>query len=79
MLRRAKIRQASIVVLTEVGNDKANDFASIFRVSELPGFERAEPLVENVRLFYEYGMAVAAAYAIKCKVDAILFTKKQIH
>jgi hypothetical protein len=66
------------LVLTEVGNDKANDFASIFRVSELPGFEREEPLVENVRLFYEYGMAVSAAYAIKCKVNTILFTKEQI-
>lgn len=63
------------LVLTEVGNDKANDFASMFRVSELPGFEREEALVENVRLFFEYGMAVAAAYAIKCGVNAILFTK----
>lgn len=65
-------------VLTEVGNDKANDFASIFRVSVTPGFERSEPLVENVRLFYEYGMAVSAAYAVKFNVNSILFTKKQV-
>ena len=66
------------LVLTEVGNDKANDFASVFRVSETPGFERNEPLVENEKLFYEYGMAVSAAYAIKFNVNSILFTKKQI-
>jgi hypothetical protein len=66
------------LVLTEVGNDKANDFASVFRVSETPGFERNEPLVENEKLFYEYGMAVSAAYAIKFNVNSILFTKKKI-
>jgi hypothetical protein len=64
--------------LTEVGNDKANDFASIYHVTETPGFERQEPIIENVMLFYEYGMAVSAAYAIKRKVNAILFTKKRI-
>lgn len=66
------------LVLTEVGNDQANDFASIYRVSETPGFERSELLVENARLFYEYGMAVSAAYAIKFNVNSILFTKKQV-
>ncbi|HAB18756.1 MAG TPA: hypothetical protein DCE44_20235, partial [Verrucomicrobiales bacterium] len=66
------------LVVTEIGNDKANDFASIYFVSKVPGFERKEPRVENVRLFFEYGMAVAAAYAIKNKVNAILFTKVRI-
>jgi hypothetical protein len=65
------------LALTEVGNDKANDFASIYYVSEVPGLERKEPLVENVRLFFQYGMAVAAAYAIRCKVKTILFTKER--
>jgi len=66
------------LILSEVGNDQANDFASICYVSEVPGFERTEPLVENARLFFEYGMAVAAAYAIKHKVEAVLYTKKRI-
>lgn len=64
--------------LSEVGSDKANDFASIFYVSEVPGFERREPLVANVRVFFEYGMAVAAAYAIKRNVKAIFYTKERI-
>jgi hypothetical protein len=63
------------LVSTEVGNDKANDFASIYYMSEIPGFERKEPLIENKRIFFEYALAVAAAYAVKHKVDAILYTK----
>jgi hypothetical protein len=64
--------------LSEVGSDKGNDFASIYYISEVPGFERKEPLVENVRVFFEYGMAVAAAYAIKRNVNAIFYTKERI-
>jgi hypothetical protein len=63
--------------INEVGTDKANDFASIYVVSVVPGFERREPLVENVIIFYEYGMSVAAAYAIKHRVNAILYTRKR--
>jgi len=66
------------LVVNEVGSDKANDFASIYYVSELPGFEKNEPLIENAKLFFEHGMAVAAAYAIKHEVHAILFSKKQV-
>jgi len=65
--------------LSEVGSDKANDFASIYYVSEVPGFDRKGPLVENVRVFFEYGMAVAAAYAIKRNVKTIFYTKERIH
>lgn len=66
------------LIVNEVGNDKANDFASIYYVSEVPGFERKEPLVENAKLFFEYGMAVAASYAIKRKANTVLFTKVRI-
>ncbi|MBI5387763.1 MAG: hypothetical protein HZA90_24135 [Verrucomicrobia bacterium] len=86
LLEDAKEKEQTLVVpldyihliVNEVGNDKANDFASIYFVSEVPGFERKEPLVENAKLFFEYGMAVAAAYAIKRKVNTILFTKVRI-
>ncbi len=63
------------LVVNEVGNDKANDFASIYHISEFPGFERNETLVENAKMFFEHGMAVAAAYALKRKVSAIFYTK----
>jgi hypothetical protein len=87
ILNEAKDKEQTLVVpldyvhlvVNEVGNDKANDFTSIYYVSELPGFERKEALVENARLFFEYGIAVAAAHAIKRKVNTVLFTKIRIH
>jgi hypothetical protein len=42
---------------------------------------RQRPNYESIftaTMFFEYGMAVAAAYAIKRKVNAVLFTKKRI-
>lgn len=50
--------------VSELGQDKANDISSIYLVSTLPGFERETPLIENVRLFFEHSLCVAAAYAI---------------
>ena len=67
------------LVVNEVGSDKANDFCSIYHVSEVPGFERSEPILENVKLFFEYGMAVAASYAIKRKVGSVLYSKRRIN
>jgi len=66
------------LVVNEVGTDKANDFASIYYVSEVPGFERNDLLVENARMFFEHGMAVAAAYAIKRKANSIFYTKRKV-
>jgi hypothetical protein len=65
------------LVVNEVGSDKANDYASISHVCEVPGFERREPIVENAKLFFEYGMAVAAAYAIQRKLSSVLYTKRR--
>ena len=65
------------LIINEIGNDKANDVGSVYYVSETPGFERRQALVENAKLFFEYGTAVAAAYAIKLKVSAVLFTKQR--
>ena len=64
------------LALVEVGKDKANDMASIYFESEMPGFERREVLVENARLFFEYGITLASAYAIKLRVSSVVFTKK---
>ncbi len=63
--------------MNEVGSDKANDFASIYYVSAVPGFERKEPIIENAKMFFEYGMPMSAAYAIKRKVNALLFTRNR--
>lgn len=67
-----------LLVVNEIANDMANDYCSIAYVSEVPGFERSEPLVENAKIFFEHGMAVAASYAIKRKVGAVLYSRRQI-
>lgn len=66
-----------LLVVNEVGTDKANDFASIYYVSEVVGFERNEALVENAKMFFEHGMAVAASYAIKRKVNSLFYRKRK--
>jgi len=59
------------LITEEIGQDKANDLSSIYYVSEVPGFERTEMILENERMFFEYALAVAAAYAIRMKVDVV--------
>jgi hypothetical protein len=65
------------LMVYEIGNDKANDLVSLHYVCTLPGFERKKPLVKDLKLFWEYGMVVAAAYAIKRKVSSILYTRQR--
>jgi hypothetical protein len=57
--------------ICEIGQDQANDYASITYVSELPGFEREEIIVENARLYFEPAIKLAGAYAIKRKLEAV--------
>lgn len=46
------------IVVQEIGKDKANDLCSIYYISEIPGFEREEVILENEKLFLEYGGAI---------------------
>jgi hypothetical protein len=66
------------LIVNEVGNDKANDYSSIYHVFNVPGFERDELIVENQRVFFEHAIALAAAYAIKHKLSSVLYTKRRI-
>jgi hypothetical protein len=61
------------LIVNEIGNDKANDYVSIYYVCEINGFERREVLVENVRIFFEHGVALCASYALIKNVDMILY------
>jgi len=64
------------LVVQEIGQDKANDLCSIYHVSETPGFERQEAIIENAQLYLEYGASVAAAYAVKRNVNILIYSKK---
>jgi hypothetical protein len=61
----------------EIGNDKANDFVALNYVCAVPGFESTKPLIKDLKLFWEYAMVVAASYAIKRKVNAVLYSRRR--
>ena len=63
------------VIVQEIGNDEANDLASLYHVCDTPGFQREQPLFENERLFLNYALAVAASYAVKRRLDFVVFSK----
>ena len=63
------------LIVREIGEDKANDLASIYYISMLPGFEREELLVENARVFFEHAGPLAASYAVKRNVERLVYTK----
>jgi len=66
------------VIIQEIGKDKANDLCSIYYISELPGFEHEELILENENLFLEYGGAIAASYAVKKKIHYVLYSKIKV-
>ena len=63
------------VVVQEIGNDEVNDLASLYHVHSIPGFQREQPVFENQRIFLNYALAVAASYAVKRRLDYVLFSK----
>jgi hypothetical protein len=65
------------LVTEEIGQDMENDLSSIYVVSEVPGFKRKETVFENERLFFEYALALAAAYAVKRKASIVMYDKDQ--
>lgn len=64
------------LVVTEIGQDKANDLASIYYVSEMSASPKRDAILENERLFFEYGATLAASYAVKRNVDVVVYVKQ---
>jgi hypothetical protein len=63
------------VIVQEIGGDDANDLASLYHVCDTPGFQRKQPIFENERLFLNYALTVAASYAVKRRLDFVVFSK----
>lgn len=63
--------------VTEViGQDKANDVSHIAVVREkLDGEAEIRPVAENLRIFHEHALALAAAYAVEEKIDIVVWSK----
>lgn len=65
-------------IVEEIGQDQANDFASIYYVSTILGFEREELLLEKTRMFFEHALSLAGAYAIKREICDVFYTRIRV-
>lgn len=64
-----------LAVTEEIGQDRSNDVSHVAAVREpLEGDPIVRPLVENVRIFHEHAIALAAAYALAEGLDAVQWT-----
>lgn len=65
-----------LAVTEEIGQDKANDVSHIALVRELTNGEtRISPVLEDARMFHEYALILACAYAVANDVPAVLWQK----
>jgi hypothetical protein len=65
------------LLVTEIGQDKANDLASISYVSEMSASPKRDTIFENERIFFEYGVTLAASYAVKRNVGVVVYIRQQ--
>ncbi|MCK4641209.1 MAG: hypothetical protein KAU06_07725 [Candidatus Marinimicrobia bacterium] len=67
-----------IFLLTEeIGQDRAFDISSIYYINETSGFERNDIIVANQRLFFEYALALASAYAVQMGIETVAYEKNE--
>ena len=65
-----------LAVTEEIGQDRANDVSHIAAVRERPdGEPLIRPIAENLRIFHEHAVALAAAYGFAEGKDAVLWKK----
>jgi hypothetical protein len=66
-----------VLAITDViGQDRANDLSHIVIVNVRPNGEGlSREMVKNARIFHEHAIALAAAYAVRERVDAVMWSK----
>ena len=69
-----------LVVTQEIGQDRANDVSDIAVLRErAEGDPIVRPLVENLRIFHEHAVALAAAYALREGLDIVQWNRNRQH
>ena len=64
-----------LVVTDEIGRDKANDLSRIsVAICQMNGETEFRTIVENLRIFHEYAVALASAYAVDEGLETIFWT-----
>jgi hypothetical protein len=60
----------------EIGQDRANDVSHIAAIREVPnGQPFVRPFLSNARMFHEYALALASAYAVADHIECVLWQK----
>lgn len=67
------------LLVEEIGQDKDNDLCSIYCVRQSLGRQNSTVVLENAKLFFEYGLALAASYAIKYDVSFVVYERNQTY
>jgi hypothetical protein len=66
-----------LVVTEEIGQDRANDVSHIAAIREVPNGEPfMRSLLSNARMFHEYALALAGAYAVADGIEFVLWQKE---
>ena len=69
-----------LAVTQEIGQDRANDVSDIAIVRVVANGEvTVIPLVENLRIFHEHAVALAAAFAMREAIDTVRWNKNRRH
>lgn len=70
-----------ILAVTElIGQDMANDVSHIVLVTTPPeGRPDIQPIVENLRVFHEHAVALAAAYAVRMGIGTLLWRQDKTY
>jgi len=69
-----------VLALTEeIGQDRANDVSHLAIIDETGSEFLVEPILEDTRMFHEYALTLACAYAQARGVEAVLWRKDQTY
>lgn len=72
-----KLPEYLLLVIEEIGQDKANDYGSIIHVTNNFDEKIETVLEENEPMFFELGLAFAAAYAVKLELSAVFYQRNR--
>lgn len=68
-----------LLVVEEIGQDKANDLSSIYHVRQFLGQQNVDTILENKKLFFEYSLALASSYAVKHSISNVIYKREQTY
>jgi hypothetical protein len=66
-----------LLITEEIGQDRANDVSRIAIARSSLNDEQPQifPILDNARLFFEHALAVASAYAVRERIDYVVWHK----